>query len=84
MPTAVSTSGRLYPDLIGLLFLHAHGEASALTNELPEESDQFRFIRAPCFANRKGSVGHTLAKALRVSIPIGLSSRPFALFIFPS
>ena len=28
-------------------------EASALTNELPEESDQFRFLRAACLANLK-------------------------------
>jgi hypothetical protein len=42
---------------------HAHCEASALANDLPEESDRFRFIRAACFANFKGSVGLTLAKA---------------------
>jgi hypothetical protein len=32
---------------------HAHREASALAGELPEESDQFRFLRASCFANLK-------------------------------
>ena len=44
------------------LFLHAHREASALANELPEESDQFRFLRAACLANLKGSLGCILAK----------------------
>jgi hypothetical protein len=27
---------------------------TALANELPEESEQFRFLRAACFANIKG------------------------------
>jgi hypothetical protein len=58
---------------------HDHREASALVNELPEESDQFRFLHAACFANLKGSVGLFLAKTsdMRISIPIDLSSRPF-------
>ena len=58
---------------------HAHREASALAGELPEESDQFRFLRAACLANLKGSVGLALAKAsaMRVTIPIDLSTRPF-------
>ena len=62
-----------------LLFLHAHREASALSNEIPEESDQFRFLRAACFANIKGSVGLILAKEsdMRISIPLDLSSQPF-------
>ncbi len=34
-------------------FLHAHREASALVNELPEESDQFRFLRTVCLTNLK-------------------------------
>ena len=51
----MDTSGRPYDDFIRLLFLHAHREASALANELPEESDQFRFLRAACLANLKGS-----------------------------
>jgi hypothetical protein len=38
MPIVVSTSGLLYPDFIRLL-LQAHCDASALANELPEESD---------------------------------------------
>ncbi len=79
MPVAVDTTGRIYEDFSRLLFLHAHREASALANELPEESDQFRFLRAACFANIKGSVGLILAKAsvMRISIPLDLSSRPF-------
>ena len=48
LPVAVDTSGCVYDDLSRLLFLHANREASALTNEIPEESDQFRFLRAAC------------------------------------
>ncbi len=50
MTVAVDTSGRVYDDFNRLLFLHAHREASALANELLEESDQFRFLRATCTA----------------------------------
>jgi hypothetical protein len=45
--------------------------------------DQFRFLRAACFANIKGSVGLILAKAsvirisVIISIPLDLSSRSF-------
>jgi hypothetical protein len=53
-PNCFYTSVRLYADFIRLLFLHAHREASAMANELPEASDQFRFLRAACLANRKG------------------------------
>jgi hypothetical protein len=79
MPVTVVTSGRVYDDFSRLLFLHAHREASALANEIPEESEQFRFLRAACYANIKGSVGLILAKAsvMRISIPLDLSSRPF-------
>ena len=79
LPTAVDTTGRLYDDFSRLLFLHAHREASALSNEIPEESGQFRFLRAACYANIKGSVGLILAKdsSMRISIPLDLSSRPF-------
>ena len=79
MPVSVDTAGRIYEDFSRLLFLHVHREASALANELPEESEQFRFLRAACFANIKGSVGLILAKAsaMRISIPLDLSSRPF-------
>ncbi len=53
-------------------------QASSLVNELPEESDQFRFLHSACLANLKGSVGLILTKssAMRISIPLDLSSRP--------
>jgi hypothetical protein len=58
MSVAVDTSGRIYDDFSRLLFLNAHREASALSNELPEESGgQFRFLPAASFPNLKGSVG---------------------------
>ncbi len=68
------TTGRLYDDFNRLLFLHAHREVSALTNEIPEESDQFRFLRETCYGNIKGSVGLMLVKAsaMRISIPLDL------------
>jgi hypothetical protein len=76
---AVDTSDRIYDDFSRLLFLHAHREASVLANELQEESEQFRFLRAASYANIKGSVGLILAKtsAMRISIPLDLSSRSF-------
>ena len=79
MPVAVDTSGRIYDNFLRLLFLHAHREASALANEIPEESGQFRFLRVTRLGNIKGSVGLILAKpsAMRISIPFDLSSRPF-------
>ena len=79
MPVAVDTGGRIYDDFSRLLFLHSHREASALSHELPEESDQFRFLRAACLANIKGSVGLILTKTsdMRISIPLDLSSRSF-------
>ncbi len=78
-PSAVDTSGRIYDDFLRLLFLHAHREALALANDIPEESGHFRFLRAACLANIKGSVGLILAKtsAMSISIPLDLSSRPF-------
>ncbi len=77
LPTVVDTTGRLYDDFSRLLFLHVHREDSALTNEIQEESDQFRFLRVTYYANIKGSVGLILAKAsaMRISIPLDLSSR---------
>ena len=74
-----STTDRIYDDFSRLLFLHAHHETSALSKELPEESDQFRFLRTSCLAHIKGSVGLILAKAsvMRISIPLDLSSRSF-------
>ena len=79
MPVVVDTSDRIYDDFLRLLFLHAHREASALTNDIPEESGHFRFLRAPCLPYIKGQVGLILAKvsAMRISIPLDLSSRPF-------
>ena len=79
MPVAVDTGVRIYDDFSRLLFLHPHRETSTLDNELPEESDQFRFLRAVCLVNIKGSVGLILAKAstMRISIPLDLSSRSF-------
>jgi hypothetical protein len=83
---SVDTSDRLYDDIIRLLFLHAHREASALTIELPEESDQFRFLQAACLTNLKGSVGLMLSVGLILtkesimqipSCPLDLSSRSF-------
>ena len=62
MPVAVDTSGRIYDDFSRLLFLHTHRETSDLTYELPEESDQFRFLCAAYLANLKGSLGLILAK----------------------
>jgi hypothetical protein len=79
MTVAVDTSGRIYDDFSHLLFLYAHREASALANEIPEESYQFRFLRAACFTNIKGPVGLILDKTsdMRISIPLDLSSRSF-------
>ncbi len=39
-------SGRIHDDFLRLLFLHAHREASALPNEVPEETGEFRYLRA--------------------------------------
>ncbi len=79
LPIAVSTSGRVYEDFARLIFLHSYREGSILVGELPEESEQFRFLRASRLSNLKGSVGLILAKAsaMRVTIPIDLSTRPF-------
>jgi hypothetical protein len=44
MSVTVDTTGRIYEDFSRLLFLHTHREASALVNEIPEESEQFRFL----------------------------------------
>jgi hypothetical protein len=79
MPVAASTSGRINEEILRVLFLHANREASALDGELPEESDQFHFLRAVCLANLKGSIALMLAKvsAMRVTIPLDLSTRSF-------
>jgi hypothetical protein len=62
-----------------LLVLHAHREASTLSNEIPEESGQFHFLRVACYVNIKGSVGLILSKTsdMRISVALDLSSRPF-------
>jgi hypothetical protein len=79
IPVVVNTSDRIYDDFLHLLFFHAHREASSLVNDIPEESGHFRFLRATCLTNIKGSVGLILAKdsVMRISIPLDLSSRPF-------
>jgi len=56
MAVVVDTSVRIYDDCLRLLFLHAHREASALANDIPV-SGHFRFLRAACLTNIKGSVG---------------------------
>ena len=83
MPVVVDTSGRIYDDFSCLLFLHSHRKTSAQDNELPEESDQFRFLRAPCVANLKGSSGLILAKAsvMRISIPLDLHMKGIHLIV---
>jgi hypothetical protein len=77
IPLVVDTTGHLYDEFIRLLFLHAHREGSTLVNELTEESDQFRFLRASSFTNLKGTVGLIMTKTsvTRISIPFDLSSR---------
>jgi hypothetical protein len=79
LPAATDTTGRVCDDFSRLLFLDAHREVSALVNEIPVESGQFRFLRTVRYANIKGSVGLMLAKvsAMRISIPLDLSSRSF-------
>ena len=63
---------------LSVCYFFTHRETSALANALPEESDQFRFLRASCFANLKGAVGLIMVKAsvMWISIPLDLSSRP--------
>jgi hypothetical protein len=79
MPIPVNTSVHLYHDLIRLLFLHTHLDTSTLTRELTEESDQFRLLHTVSLSHLNGSVGLILPKALamRVSIPLDLSTRTF-------
>ena len=79
IPLAVDNTGHLYDDFIRLICLHDHREVSDLVNELSEESDQFRFLRAERFSNLKGTVGLIMVKVLtiRISIPLDLSSRSF-------
>ncbi len=69
----------MHDEFIRLLFLHSHREASVLDDELPEESDKFRFLHVSCFANLKGTVGliTTKTSVVWISIPLDLSSRSF-------
>jgi hypothetical protein len=72
LPVVVDTSeswDRVYDKSVSrLLFLHVHREASAVTNELLEESDQLRFLRAPSLPNLQESVGLILAKTSTMRI----------------
>ena len=79
LPVAVNTLGRIYEDFVRLLFLNAHRETSILAGELPDESDQSRFLRSARLTTLKGTVALILAKvsAMRVTIPIDLSTRSF-------
>ena len=67
----------MYDDFTRLLFLHAHREASPLAHELPEESDQFRFLRDACFTNLKGEVGLIIPLDLISVFHTGSSFHPF-------
>ena len=51
VPVAVDTSDRIYDDFLYLLFVHPNRESSDLTNEIPKESGQFRFLHTACLAN---------------------------------
>jgi hypothetical protein len=64
MPVAVDTTGRIYDDFSRLIFLYTHRETSDLGNELPKESDQFRYLRTTCLDNLKGSVGGSRTRFL--------------------
>jgi hypothetical protein len=75
----VNTSGRVYEDFTRLFFFHVYREASILVGELPDESEQFRFLRVSRLSNLKDSVCLILTKSssIRVTIPIHLSTRSF-------
>ena len=61
----MSTSGRIYHEFVPLLFLHVHREVSILAGALPEESEQFRFLRAARLANLKGLCRFDFSQILR-------------------
>ena len=72
--------------VIRLLFFYVHSEVPVLPNKLPEESDQFQFLRVSCLPNLKGSLGLILTKTsvMRISMSLDLLSRsfiPLSLFI---
>ncbi len=73
IPVTTDTSGHVYDDFNRLLFLHDHCKASALANELPEESDQFRFLRATSLANLKGCPIPLLVPSLVLFPPCSVS-----------
>jgi hypothetical protein len=56
-PSVVDTTDQLYDDFSRLLYLHDHHEDSFLTNEIPEESDQFRFMCVVWYTNIRGRWG---------------------------
>ncbi len=62
LPISVSTSGHVYEDFPRLFFLHEYRETSILDGGLPEESEQFRFLRVSRLTNLKGSVGLILTR----------------------
>ena len=72
IPVTVNTSGRIYDDFVRLFFLHEHREASVLVGELPEESNQFHFLRATRLTNLKDSVGVILVKVSTMRVTICL------------
>ncbi len=51
LPITIRTSGSVYEDFVRMIFLHKHREVSILPVELPEESEQFRFLQASRLAN---------------------------------
>ena len=78
----ISSPVSLLTVLLTGLFSHLSGRPKKRAPEKKKnkkESEQFRFLRAACYANIKGSVGLILAKAsaMRISIPLDLSSRSF-------
>ena len=80
LPLTVDISDCLYDDFIRFLFFHTHRETSALTYELPEESDQFRFLRGVWFSNLKGTVG-LIKKKKRKNVVVFNFSPPPGPFI---
>ena len=62
-----------------MMFLQSDRQASLIAGEIPKESEQFRFIRANCQTNLKASVSliMTKASAMRVTIPLDLSTKAY-------
>ena len=57
LPVAVNTSVRINEEFLLLYVLNSNREASALSGEYPEESDQLCFLRSDCLTNLKGLSG---------------------------